>query len=112
MKIDLDDGANTLPKGKRQARSEEDSDEESAIGSVLSNPSGNKRAQGSLQGLEDAIREQSATIAAAMKASIGSQPENDYRRSAVKVTPTIRWPLLTDDGPDSKDVEELYVREI
>ena len=26
----------------------------------------------------------------------------------VKVTPTIRWPILADDGPGGKDVEGFY----
>eukprot|EP00969_Alexandrium_andersonii_P218307 9641562-Alexandrium_andersonii.AAC.1 len=26
----------------------------------------------------------------------------------VKVTPTFKWPMLGDDGPDAKGVEEFY----
>eukprot|EP00969_Alexandrium_andersonii_P217553 9610064-Alexandrium_andersonii.AAC.1 len=28
--------------------------------------------------------------------------------SVVKVTPTFKWPILGDDGPDAKEVEEFY----
>ncbi len=32
----------------------------------------------------------------------------DGRHSTIKVSPTFKWPLLGDDGPDAKEVEEFY----
>eukprot|EP00969_Alexandrium_andersonii_P341559 15097697-Alexandrium_andersonii.AAC.1 len=28
--------------------------------------------------------------------------------SVAKVTPTFKWPILRDDGPDAKEAEEFY----
>ena len=32
----------------------------------------------------------------------------ETRRSTIKVAPTFKWPILGDDGPDAKEVEEFY----
>eukprot|EP00969_Alexandrium_andersonii_P256817 11354067-Alexandrium_andersonii.AAC.1 len=33
---------------------------------------------------------------------------NRTQPSVVKVAPTLKWPILGDDGPDAKEVEEFY----
>eukprot|EP00969_Alexandrium_andersonii_P248643 10987284-Alexandrium_andersonii.AAC.1 len=37
---------------------------------------------------------------------------NKTQPSVVKVTPTFKWPILGDDGPDAKEVEEGVLREV
>jgi hypothetical protein len=103
LKVDLDDE----PSPVKQERGPGDSDGESLLGSAASSPSRTKRSpeRGS-EGLEEAIREQSRQIAEAVQMALGQKKET--RHSVVKVSPTIRWPVLADDGPDSKDVEEFY----
>ena len=51
--------------------------------------------------LAQAINVQTEAIRAALK-------PKDQRHSVVKITPTFRWPVLGDDGPDAKEVEEFY----
>ena len=53
--------------------------------------------------LAHAVAVQTQTLQAALKTK-----NSDGRHSVVKVNPTFKWPRLGDDGPDSKDVEEFY----
>ena len=46
---------------------------------------------------------QTEAIAAALKTK-------EQKHRVVKTTPTLRWPLLGDDGPDAHEVEEFYER--
>ena len=49
-----------------------------------------------------AIEAQTAAPAKAL------QPKNSTKHSTIRVTPTFKWPVLGDDGPDSKEIEEFY----
>jgi hypothetical protein len=51
--------------------------------------------------LAKAIELQTEAIAQALKSK-------DGRHSTIKVSPTFKWPILGDDGPDAKEVEEFY----
>ena len=44
---------------------------------------------------------QTEAIAAALRTK-------EQKHSVVKITPTFRWPLLGDDGPDANEVEDFY----
>jgi hypothetical protein len=103
LRVGLDDG----PTPVKRKRAAEDSEGESVLESLLGNPSRTKTSQvRSSGGLEEAIREQSAQISAAVQLAVGQKKET--RHNVVKVSPTIRWPILADGGPDSKDAEEFY----
>ena len=51
--------------------------------------------------LAQAISVQTEAIRAALQSK-------DQKHSVVKITPTFRWPILGDDGPDAKEVEDFY----
>jgi hypothetical protein len=51
--------------------------------------------------LAQAIALQTEAIAQALKSK-------ETRHSTIKVSPTFKWPILGDDGPDAKEVEEFY----
>ena len=50
--------------------------------------------------LVKAINVQTEAIQAALKSK-------ETKHSVVKITPTFKWPVLGDDGPDAKEVEEF-----
>merc|ERR1712026_449271 len=51
--------------------------------------------------LARAIEAQTAALSAAFKT-------REHKASVVKITPTFKWPVLGDDGPDAKEVEEFF----
>ena len=52
------------------------------------------------EGLAAAIRQQTLALQKALM-------KPDVKHSVMKVTPSVRWPILADEGPDSKEVEEF-----
>jgi hypothetical protein len=56
--------------------------------------------------LAEAFRDQAAVLAEAVTGGGGAKKLS----STIRINPTIKWPMLSDDGPDSKDVEEFFER--
>eukprot|EP00969_Alexandrium_andersonii_P264009 11669204-Alexandrium_andersonii.AAC.1 len=58
-------------------------------------------AAGPADALAAALGRQTQTLMQVLKGS-------KTQRSVAKVTPTFKWPILGDDGPDAKEAEEFY----
>jgi hypothetical protein len=54
--------------------------------------------------LAEAFRDQTAALREAVKGG------TKKLSSTIRINPTIKWPMLSDDRPDSKDVEEFFER--
>ena len=68
---------------------------------VTRTPGAGSQAESAEGALAQAINVQTEAIRAALRSK-------DQKHSVVKITPTFRWPILGDDGPDAKEVEEFY----